>query len=988
MRISTMMVFNNMLNNLTKTIEHTQEIQEVISTGKKISLLSDDPAGIAQVVNYQSDLTKLGQYKKNITHGNSWLDMSDSMLQDIQNLVGEAKNIAITQSTSTMNSETRAQAAVAAQNLYEQLIGYGNTRLAGRYIFGGSITDSAPFNANGTYNGNGEDIMVEIIEGIQAKINLAGSEFLVTDLDPALSTASATSGSTSSTGLVARNINTISANPSGLSEYKATFVLTNGLTQEVTYTTDSTPTRDELGAGIADAVNNHYTLNQYIRASYDTTTGNISFEAKETGTEGNQYTIDAANTTVFEGTVNTSFAGGSAEVNSGFTFVSGTNSSIVFQENADPPITADIITHGGAVSGKVYTGDQVASFIERAMESQSGNSYTYTVSYDDPANPNQFSITNDATNGGGAGTLTMMWSAGNDIGTALEFGALDVGPIAAGGADVSNNPVQFNILNGVNDEFSVSVDGVVSGVIDMTAVAEVAYTAANLATVMQTQINADVALTAANKSVAVDYGTTINGQFTIRSSSTGTSSTVNLTNGTNDFLNTVGLDRDFEVSGTSPTSLADLNGGAGVTAGNLSITDRFGRSATIAVGASDTVADVIDNINGSVCVFDGTNSDVVFSENGGADITANIITHGGAVSGQAYTGSQIASFIEQAMEAQSGLGYTYTVSYSSVTNKFTIVNDAGNGGGAGTLNMRWSAAAATAEQELGFKNIDSGAFIAGLSDTSDNALNQVVNVTAQLNAAENGINIVDNNNAPTQNLVVADGVTARGLGIVGNKPGTIYGTDLNPAVTNATRISLLKGGAGLTLSDINIFNGLKNEKIDLSRAESITDILTAIDGLGIDVDASINSSKVALDVNANITCTNSAAIVCEVEGGTTSSDLGIQGATDFLKTLAVLKETLEKNDRYGLLNILDQFDLILDKLTEERSGAGVRSIQLDAMNKRIVNTEFEISELKSEIEDADMVEYLTKFAMQQTALQAIMSTAAQSMQISLLNFLR
>ncbi|MCK5422634.1 MAG: flagellar hook-associated protein FlgL, partial [Deltaproteobacteria bacterium] len=241
MRISTMMIFDNMLSNLTKAIERTQNIQEVISTGKKINLLSDDPAGIVQVVNYQSDLTKLSQYKENITHGNSWLDMSDSILQDIQNLVGEAKNIAIAQSTSTMNSETRAQAAVVAQNLYEQLIGYGNTRLAGRYIFGGSITDRAPFNANGTYNGNGEDILVEIIEGIQAKINLAGSEFLVTDLNPDLSTAAATSGSTSSTGLTARNINAVLTNPGGSSEYKATFVLTNGLTQEVTYTTDSTP---------------------------------------------------------------------------------------------------------------------------------------------------------------------------------------------------------------------------------------------------------------------------------------------------------------------------------------------------------------------------------------------------------------------------------------------------------------------------------------------------------------------------------------------------------------------------------------------------------------------------------------------------------------------------------------------------------------------------------------------------------------------------
>jgi flagellin-like hook-associated protein FlgL len=455
----------------------------------------------------------------------------------------------------------------------------------------------------------------------------------------------------------------------------------------------------------------------------------------------------------------------------------------------------------------------------------------------------------------------MRWSALNDIGTALGFGAADVGPIAAGGSDVSNNPVEFNVLNGVNDTFSISVDGAASVGIDMLGAGEVARTAANLASDIETAINAVIGA----GTVAVDFGTTISGQFTIVSDlTTGTGSTISLTSGANDFLRTIGLNRDFEVSGTSPTPLADLNGGTGVTAGNIIITDREGNGpVNVPVAANQNIEQVITNING-----------------------------------------------------------------------------------------------------------------AG------------VNVTAALNAEGNGIALTDTSAFPIQNLVVADNATARDLGIVGNKPGTIYGNDLNPAVTDATRISVLDGGAGLTLSAIKVFNGLKNEEIDLSRAGSVTDILNAINNLNVDAIASINSSKTALNVNSIIASTGSAAVVCEVDGGTTSSDLGIQGATDFLKSLAVLKEALEKNDRYGLLNILDQFDLILDKLTEGRSGVGVRSSQLDAMNNRIVDTELEISDLKSEIEDADMIEYLTKFAMQQTALEAIMSSAAKSMQISLLNFLR
>ena len=62
--------------------------------------------------------------------------------------------------------------------------------------------------------------------------------------------------------------------------------------------------------------------------------------------------------------------------------------------------------------------------------------------------------------------------------------------------------------------------------------------------------------------------------------------------------------------------------------------------------------------------------------------------------------------------------------------------------------------------------------------------------------------------------------------------------------------------------------------------------------------------------------------------------------------------------------------------------------KLEAMNNRITVSETEISELKSEIEDADMVEYLTNFTLQQTALEAIMTASSQSVHISLLNFLR
>jgi flagellin-like hook-associated protein FlgL len=712
-----MMVYNSLVKNLAKGAERTQEIQEVITSGKRINRLSDDPVGVSKVVNYETHLNKLGQYRENITYGNSWLNMSDSVLLDMQNLVTEAKTIAIAQSTETATPETRAQAAVAVRNLYEQLIAFANTKLGDSYIFGGSLTNIAPFNSDGTYNGNADDILIEIMEGIKSKINVAGSEFLITDLNPALSfdpINPETAGSTSSAGLVARNSNTVVGDPldplatsvENLSNYRVTFVLNNGMTQEITYTTDGDATQAELGAGIADAVNSHDVLNQHIRATYDPS-GEITFEAK----------VEAA-------VLTTAFTGGSSEI---------------------------------------------------------------------PA------------------------------------GAL------------------FDVVAGENDEFSIAIDGIDSGPLTIAAGT---YTVAQLVTEIQSVIGG---------SATVAFEATI-GQFTITSNSTGIGSTVILTNGTNDFLQTVGLDRDFAVAGTSPTLLADLNGRNGVATGTIRIYDRAGNPPVdVAVDATETIEDVINNISA------------------------------------------------------------------------------------------------------------------------------VPNITATLNE-RNGITITDSSGFPIQNLVIEDNATARDLGIVGDKPGPIYGTDLNPAVTDTTRIDALNGGSGLTLGTIRVVNGQQNEIIDLSRAESIGDVVTALNDLGMDITASINSSGTALDVLSD--SSDFAAVVNDMGEGTTASDLGIQGAADVFKTLAVLEEALEKNDQTALLNMLDQFDLVLETLVEKGSEVGVRTNKLEVMNNRINVSEVEISGLKSEIEDADMIEYLTKFTLQQTALEAIMTTAGQSIQLSLLNFLR
>lgn len=120
----------------------------------------------------------------------------------------------------------------------------------------------------------------------------------------------------------------------------------------------------------------------------------------------------------------------------GFVFTTGTNDQIMFNEDAGGGnTTISLTTDGGLTSGTAYTGDEVASAIETALEAQSSNSYTYTVAYN--GSTGEFSITNDSTN---SNTVDILWdNASTTAETTLGFDATATNNIAVGGTDTSDN---------------------------------------------------------------------------------------------------------------------------------------------------------------------------------------------------------------------------------------------------------------------------------------------------------------------------------------------------------------------------------------------------------------------------------------------------------------------------------------------------------------------------------------------------------------------
>lgn len=171
---------------------------------------------------------------------------------------------------------------------------------------------------------------------------------------------------------------------------------------------------------------------------------------------------------------------------------------------------------------------------------------------------------------------------------------------------------------------------------------------------------------------------------------------------------------------------------------------------------------------------------------------------------------------------------------------------------------------------------------------------------AALNGSQNGLDLtVSSGTVTVEDL--GEGVTARDLGIRGSAAGTLLGGDLNPYVTETTKISSLFGGAGAALGGLRIENGSLNEVIDLSGLTTIEQVLNRINKAGVEVNAHINDSKTGIDVTNLM---SGMEMKISETGGNTAETLGI-------RTLHGQTQLDDLNDGQGVNIYEDHDDLVV-----------------------------------------------------------------------------
>jgi flagellin-like hook-associated protein FlgL len=244
MRISDNQLSSMIYNSTMRNLSEMARVQEMASSGYRVNHYADDPKGVGLIQEYETMLARNAQYQRNIDRSRVIVQQTDAAMLDLLDVLRDANEIASMAGSETLSDwQMDAIAATQIDGLIQQAQSIMNQSVEGNYLFGGFRTDIEPFIEVGgqiIYQGDYNDILVNIGPNTDIAVNMPGSELLGSDRSHLTGTTDMSPRLDATTSL--------SAIGNGAGWSAGTIIYTDG--------TDTEYTLDLSGAGtVGDIVN-------------------------------------------------------------------------------------------------------------------------------------------------------------------------------------------------------------------------------------------------------------------------------------------------------------------------------------------------------------------------------------------------------------------------------------------------------------------------------------------------------------------------------------------------------------------------------------------------------------------------------------------------------------------------------------------------------------------------------------------------------------
>ena len=154
MRVTNQMMSTSYLKDLNRNLNNLNTLQTQLTTGKEINKASDNPFKTARIMQMYSDISDNKQYNENIKDTISWLDTTDTALNQLGSTSQRIRELMVSSGNAIYGSDEKKAIKNEINQLINQTAQILNTNFDGKYIFGGTKSLSKPVGVEKDSNGN------------------------------------------------------------------------------------------------------------------------------------------------------------------------------------------------------------------------------------------------------------------------------------------------------------------------------------------------------------------------------------------------------------------------------------------------------------------------------------------------------------------------------------------------------------------------------------------------------------------------------------------------------------------------------------------------------------------------------------------------------------------------------------------------------------------------------------------------------------------
>jgi flagellar hook-associated protein 3 FlgL len=170
-RITHASMARKVTDNLQRSLQRLEQLQEQISSNRQINRPSDSPVGTVSALRLRAELGRNEQISRNLDDATAWLATADDTLTAVVDQVNRVRDLAIQANNGALGQTERDAIAEEMTRIRDGLVDLANARYLDRSIFAGTASGLA-YDATGTFIGQAASIERTIAPGVRVQINL------------------------------------------------------------------------------------------------------------------------------------------------------------------------------------------------------------------------------------------------------------------------------------------------------------------------------------------------------------------------------------------------------------------------------------------------------------------------------------------------------------------------------------------------------------------------------------------------------------------------------------------------------------------------------------------------------------------------------------------------------------------------------------------------------------------------------------------------